>query len=139
MVDGPGTAAEKRTRHGCGGPGILQSVSLYLGWAASKSHSLRANARFHHTQLWGESMSEDVSQDQLTRSYAEVADLDARAANVLTRSESLTTEAVGPDALCQAWRGIRPIVEGLSNFPLIPANIRRVLKLLITLVDGVCA
>lgn len=84
-------------------------------------------------------MPEDFSQDQLTRSYAEVADLDGRAADVLTRSESLTTDAVGPDALCTAWRGIRPIVEGLSNFPLIPANIRRVLKLLITLVDGVCA
>lgn len=83
-------------------------------------------------------MPEEFSQDQLTRSYAEVADLDARAADVLTQSESLTTDAAGPDALCTAWRGIRPIVEGVSNFPLIPPNIRRVLKVLISLVDGIC-
>jgi len=85
-------------------------------------------------------MPQDFSQDQLTRSYAEAAELDARAADVLgsTGAADMSMEAVAPQALCDVWQRLRPIIEGASNLFLIPANIRAALKLLISLVDGLC-
>jgi hypothetical protein len=81
-------------------------------------------------------MPEDFSQDELTRSYAAAAELDAQAARVLGSDSDAALEGV-PD-LCGTWRTIRPIIEGASNLFLIPANIRRALKTLITVVDGFC-
>jgi hypothetical protein len=81
-------------------------------------------------------MPQDFSQDELTRSYAAAAELDAQAAQVLESDASASLEAV-PD-LCGTWRRIRPIIEGASDLFFIPANIRRALKLLITVVDGFC-
>ena len=84
-------------------------------------------------------MSEEFSQDQqLTRSYAAAAELDARAAELLGGAESAAADIAGPDALCTAWRRIRPIIVGASDLFFIPANIRAALKLLIRLLDGIC-
>ncbi|HEY0038930.1 MAG TPA: hypothetical protein VGB66_19695 [Longimicrobium sp.] len=82
-------------------------------------------------------MSETFSQDQLTRSYADAAALDARAAELLGGAESAATDATSAD-VCGVWRRIRPIIEGASNLFFIPPNIRAALKLLIGVLDGIC-
>lgn len=79
-------------------------------------------------------MAEDFTQDQLTRSYAEAAELDARAAEVLGAAE-VTDAAANP---CDVWRRIRPLVEAASNLFFIPPNIRALLKQVIRLVDAFC-
>jgi len=83
-------------------------------------------------------MPQDFSQNQLDRGFAEVDSLDAQAADALRDAGALTTDTVGPEALCDVWRRIRPIVEGVSDLFFIPPNVRRALKLLIGVVDGIC-
>lgn len=52
-----------------------------------------------------------------------------------------TEKALGalPEQLCQVFKAIKPILEVLKNFPLIPENWRKGIALLITILDGVCA
>ncbi len=42
------------------------------------------------------------------------------------------------DAICRIWKGIRPIIVALSNFPLLPKKWRAALKMLIKLLDALC-
>jgi hypothetical protein len=86
-------------------------------------------------------MPEDYQQDEIARGYAEVVRLDEQAAAVLaeTADAASISDATNPiDALCGIWQRVRPIVVGAANFPLLPANIRRVLKQLIEVIDGIC-
>lgn len=78
-------------------------------------------------------MAQDFSQDELTRSYAQAAELDAQAAEALSAAGA--AEAADP---CAIWRRIRPLVVAASNLFFIPANIRNLLKQVIQLLDGFC-
>lgn len=85
-------------------------------------------------------MPENTNQDEITRSYAEAARLDAQAAEAVAAIESEGASAAegATDALCSVWRRIRPIIVGASNLFFIPGNIRAALKILIQVVDGIC-
>lgn len=80
-------------------------------------------------------MAEEFTHDeQLTRSYAEAVELDARAAERFgeTAEEAFTVEP------CDVWREIRPDVVAASNLKFIPSNIRRLLRIVVILLDQLC-
>ena len=79
-------------------------------------------------------MSEEFTQDEVTRSYAEAVDLDARAGEVLATTDH-ERAAANP---CEVWHDIRPLVVVLSDLVFIPKGIRGVIKLVITIADALC-
>jgi hypothetical protein len=87
-------------------------------------------------------MAEDNNQqDEIARGYADIVRLDQQAAEVLGQSAGAEFAADSADpitAICTVWRRIRLIVIGAANFPLLPGNIRSVLKQLISVLDGIC-
>jgi hypothetical protein len=80
-------------------------------------------------------MAEEFTQDeQLTRSYADAVDLDARAAEVLA-ARTAEDAAANP---CEIWHDIRPLVVAISELFFIPKNIRKVLTFVIAVADALC-
>ena len=80
----------------------------------------------------------ELDHKALADSMAEGAKLDSQLAGLEPELGALT--AGNPiEAVCSLWRQIRGAVTWVSNFPLIPGNIRSVLKRLIPLLDALCA
>lgn len=44
-----------------------------------------------------------------------------------------------PEQLCKVFQAVKPILEVIKNFPLIPEKWKKGVALLITILDGVCA
>jgi hypothetical protein len=76
----------------------------------------------------------EFTADDLTRSYAEAAELDARAAETLERT---SPEAAAEDP-CTAWQEIRPLVVAASKLWFIPKKIRAALAMVVVIVDSLC-
>lgn len=82
----------------------------------------------------------DQNNPQLEASYAEAADLDKRAGELLSGdSGAASAFDAKANALCDVWPRLRPILEGVSKLALLPPNIRRALQLTILLVDRNCS
>jgi hypothetical protein len=79
-------------------------------------------------------MAEEFTADELTRSYAQAVELDARAGEVLER----TSQEAATANPCEVWHDIRPMVEDISNLWFIPRKIRALIKLVIAIVDSLC-
>lgn len=82
-------------------------------------------------------MAEEFMRDeQLTRSYAEAVDLDARAGEVLADGSLEERAAKSP---CEVWREIRPLVEAITTLWFIPRKIRALIQLVILILDSLCS
>jgi hypothetical protein len=81
-----------------------------------------------------ESMAEVFTADELTRSYAEAVELDARATERLAAADE-QAESVEP---CDIWREIRGDVVAVTKLKFIPANIRRLIERVVDIVDRLC-
>ena len=82
----------------------------------------------------------DENNTQLAASYAEAAELDKRAGELLSGdSGAASAFDASSNALCDVWPRLRPIIESLSKLAFIPSNIRRALQLTILLVDRSCS
>jgi S-methylmethionine-dependent homocysteine/selenocysteine methylase len=79
-------------------------------------------------------MAEEFTADELTRSYAEAVELDARAAERLSQ----TDEQAATVEPCDIWREIRGDVVAVTKLKFIPANIRRLIEQVVDLVDRIC-
>ncbi|HEX8392555.1 MAG TPA: hypothetical protein VF665_09395 [Longimicrobium sp.] len=84
----------------------------------------------------------EMNHQQLADALSEGARLDADLADVANAvTDASAMDAAGADVrekVCALWKKIRTAVVWVSNFPLIPGNIRAVLKQLIALLDGLC-
>lgn len=84
-------------------------------------------------------MAEEFDHKALAESFAEGARLDEQLGGSDSLEFAAADAAANPiDALCNVWRTVRGPLEWVSNFPLVPANIRRVLKGFIGVVNTLC-
>jgi hypothetical protein len=81
-------------------------------------------------------MAEQFDLQQLASSLTEGANLDREAAQHV--SSAALDGAISLEQLCELWRRIRRYVVWVSEFPLVPGNIRQVLKQLIGILDRLC-
>jgi hypothetical protein len=83
-------------------------------------------------------MAEDFNHQELANSLNEGLRLDAELGSGTAEAAALDAAANPIDAICSVYRRVRPALAWVSNFPLVPANIRRVLKELMALLDRIC-
>jgi hypothetical protein len=83
-------------------------------------------------------MAEEFNHQELASSLNEGLRLDAELGSGTTEAAAFDAAGNPIDALCGVYRRVRPALAWVSNFPLVPANIRRVLRELLGLLDRIC-